>query len=63
MRELFNQTNLQMRGRPTASHAPLFDVSSQFLIGVNKGFDQTRLSSAVAENNARTNLDAVFISV
>lgn len=56
VREAFNQTNLQMRWRPTVSHVPFFDGSTQFLAGINNVFDQKRLNAAVVETNTRTGL-------
>lgn len=54
--ESYSQTNVQMRWRPTASHVPFFDGSTQFLVGINNVFNQERRSPQVVTTNTRTGL-------
>lgn len=54
VREAFNQTNLQLRWRPTQSYVPFFDGSTQFVVGINNVFDQKRLRPTVTETVTRT---------
>lgn len=64
VREAFNQTNLQLRWRPSNSHVPFLDGSTQFLVGINNLFDQRRLNAAVVETNTRSSLGRnLYISV
>lgn len=64
VREAFNQTNVQMRWRPTNSYVPFFDGSTQFLVGINNLFDQRRLNAQVVETNTRSSLGRnLYISI